>query len=41
VLQGLLPPDGGVHVVLDCVGRNYAEAHLDALSMDGRWILYR
>lgn len=31
---------GGVQLVLDCVGGSYVEQTLDALSMDGRWVLY-
>ena len=32
--------DGRVDVVLDCVGAAYAAANLEALRVDGRWVLY-
>ena len=30
----------GVDLVLDCVGASHAQANLNALTQDGRWILY-
>uniref|UniRef100_A0A914WM10 Enoyl reductase (ER) domain-containing protein n=1 Tax=Plectus sambesii TaxID=2011161 RepID=A0A914WM10_9BILA len=30
----------GVNVVLDCVGASYWEKNADALTVDGRWVLY-
>ncbi|CAG9330404.1 unnamed protein product [Blepharisma stoltei] len=31
---------GGVDIVLDCIGANYFEDNLDAINLDGRWIIY-
>ena len=37
-IRALAP--GGVHVILDCVAGSYAEQNLEALAVDGRWVLY-
>mmetsp|Transcript_26692 Transcript_26692/g.26351 ORF Transcript_26692/g.26351 Transcript_26692/m.26351 type:complete len:242 (+) Transcript_26692:245-970(+) len=31
---------GGADIVLDCIGANYFEDNLDAIKLDGRWIIY-
>mmetsp|Transcript_19495 Transcript_19495/g.32991 ORF Transcript_19495/g.32991 Transcript_19495/m.32991 type:complete len:375 (-) Transcript_19495:309-1433(-) len=41
--QGLLPVsglNGGVDLVLDCVGADYVLQNLEALNVDGRWVLF-
>lgn len=35
-----LAPAGKVDVVLDCVAGAYAEQNVEALGVDGRWVLY-
>ncbi|PIK51516.1 putative quinone oxidoreductase PIG3 [Apostichopus japonicus] len=30
----------GVNIILDCVGSSYWSKNLEALAMDGRWVLY-
>ena len=39
-LKAFAPMASGVDVVLDPVASGYAESNLDALRMDGRWVLY-
>eukprot|EP00358_Blepharisma_japonicum_P006894 CAMPEP_0202942162 /NCGR_PEP_ID=MMETSP1395-20130829/2328_1 /ASSEMBLY_ACC=CAM_ASM_000871 /TAXON_ID=5961 /ORGANISM="Blepharisma japonicum, Strain Stock R1072" /LENGTH=233 /DNA_ID=CAMNT_0049638101 /DNA_START=243 /DNA_END=940 /DNA_ORIENTATION=+ len=31
---------GGADIVLDCIGANYFEDNLDAIRLDGRWVIY-